>query len=240
LPAYILPAIPMFCLAIGKMLYDVQWSSLAIPAIQRYTCRARDLATLLTSSALIIAVIGDLSLNPTNEMGILLPFLLIAGLAWVVWAWVVWRGGVKRSGRNAWLATAMLCLVVSVYTFDRVVPRIASWRSLTQTAATLRQQLGEEVPVVYFGHQPHSATFSIPRSKVAEFSADQMDSFRRFMDQHAVAVVVTTRHDADRIRDDCGRSVDLQRPAARGKIYVAESIVSKDLRVGQRTGKVLK
>ncbi len=246
LPAYVLPAIPMFCLAIGKMLQDVQWPdptipaqaipAYAIPSIGRYVGRAREQAVVLTSLTLIVAVIGDLVLNPKSPLGIALACLLLVGVAWLV----ATRRDKKISAQQAWLATAVLCLVVSAYTFDRLVPQVANWRSLAQTAATLRHQLGEEVPVVYFGRQPHSATFSIPRSQVAEFSAEQMDGFRRFMDQHAVAVVVTTRHSADRIREDCGQSVDLTRPAARGKIYVAESIAAKSLRVGQRTGNLLK
>jgi len=235
LPAYILPAIPMFCLALGKMLQDVQWSSHTIPALQSYTRRALGQAVLLTSCVAVVAVVGDLVFHPSATMGISLAFLFIPGLAWLVW-----KVGENRSTRNAWVAAVTLCLVVSVYSFDRVVPRIASWRSLTHTAATLRQQLGPRVPVVYFGQSPHSATFSIPRSEVAVFTAGQIDGFRHFMDQHAVAVVVTDHHDADRIRADCGQSVNLQGPEARGRVYVAKSTVSTGLHVGQRLGRNLK
>jgi dolichol-phosphate mannosyltransferase len=235
LPAYILPAMPMFCLAMGKMLQDVLWSTRVIPIIQQSTHRALERAVLLTACMMVVAVVGDLVLKPTSLVVTTLAFLLVPGLAWVVW-----KKGDRLSVRHAWLATAMLCLVVSMYGFDRVIPRIASWRSLSRTAATLRHQLGEEVPVVFFGRQPHSATFSIPRGDVAEFAGDQVDGFRQFMDQHAVAVVITDRHYADRIREDCGQSVDLQGPAARGRVYVAESTVSTDARVGQHTGRNLK
>ena len=235
LPAYVLPAVPMLCLVFGKMLHDVQWSSHAIPVFERYTRRARDWAAVLTFSALAVAVLGDLLLNPKSPLGIALACLALLGVAWMVA-----KRGKKMPVRTAWLAIAILWLVVSAYAFDRVLPQVASWRSLNHTAATLRQQLGGAVPVVYFARQPHSATFSIPQSQVAEFSSEQTDDFRRFMDRHAVAVVVTTRHGADRIREDCGRSIDLRRPSARGKIYVAESIVAKEPRIGQRTGKKLK
>ncbi|MEO2046436.1 MAG: glycosyltransferase [Pirellulales bacterium] len=235
LPAYILPAIPMFCLVIGKMLQDVQWSADAVPGIQQYTNRALYQAILLVSCMTLVIVIGDLVFSPTGKGVILIAFLLFSGLVWVVWK------NIERMPTHAtWLTSAMLCLMVSIYGFDRVVPKIANWRSLIQSAATLQQELGEEVPVVFFGRDPHSATFLIPPGEVNEFTTDQIDGFRQFMDQHTVAVVVANRVDADRIRDDCGQSVDLQGPTARGRVYVAESIAPTDVRVGKKNGRNLK
>jgi 4-amino-4-deoxy-L-arabinose transferase-like glycosyltransferase len=235
LPAYILPALPMFCLAMGKMMYDVHWSSHAIPLIQRYTSRALYQAVLLASCVAVVVVIVDLVFNPTGKVGITLAFLLIQGLAWNIW-----KNVEKMSSSTAWVASAILCFVVAFYGFDRVIPSIASWRSISQSAATLQHQLGEEVPVVYFGRRPHRSPFSISPGEVAEFEADQIDGFRQYMARHAVAVVVIDSPDAERIRDNCGRSIDLQSSATRDHLYVAKSIVSTVAQAGQRKGRKLK
>jgi len=229
LPAYILPAVPMFCLVLGRMLHDLLEAEHDLPLISRFAQRARLQALGLSVVAGVIAVLADLFFHGAGQRWGGVVFLAVPALAWLGL-----RHGQRTTAGKNWLATAAVCLVVSIYGLDRVIPRIADWRSLPQAAAKVQSQLGESVPVVFFGRRQYGANFSIHQGDVQEFSTDQLEDFQKYMDQHALAVVVANRNGAELIRQKCPQTIDLQGPTARGKVYIAAAPAQSNQRLGQR------
>ncbi len=229
LPAYILPALPMFCLVLGKMLHDFFETEHDWTMFGGFAQRARLQTLSLAMVVGIVAISADLILNGEGRRWLALGFLVVPVLAWA------WLGYSQRiSAGKAWLGTAVVCLMVSVYGFDRVVPRIADWRSSSQAAAAVQRQLGEPAPIVFFGRNKYGATFSIHQGEVLEFATDQLEEFEKYMGTHARAVVVASPAGAELIRKKCRPSIELEESTAYSMVYVAEAPSNAKWRMGQR------
>ncbi|NOY40626.1 MAG: glycosyltransferase [Planctomycetes bacterium] len=235
LPAYILPTLPMFCLVLGKMLHDILESEHELPMIGVFTQRARLQTLRLATVVCVVVFFVDLVFEGVGQLGLAVAFLIVPVMAWV---------GLRVSQQTAvgktWLAAAVVCLIVSSYGFNHVIPHIADWRSLPHAAAVAQSQLGEPVPVVFFGRSRHGATFSIHEGEILEFAADQLEDFERYMDKHSEAVVVASPAGAEMIRQECRQSIELEGPTARGKVYMATTPAYANLQVGQRQHRNLK
>jgi len=219
LPAYILPAIPMFCLVLGKMLHDVLSSEQALPKLDVFAQRARSLSVKLSMFAGVVAISADLFFA-----GVDLRWLAVLIPAATILAWAWFSYGPQVSVGKAWLATAVVCLFVSVYGFDYVIPHIADWRSSPRSAAIAQQQLGKPVPVVFFGRRKYGAAFSIPEGEIREFSIEQMDEFEKYMAKNPQVVLVANASSVELIREQTGRlPIKLEKSTTHGKIYIAET-----------------
>jgi hypothetical protein len=67
LPTYILPAIPMLCLGVGKMLADTVWAREPIAFFRRYSDSAVAFATFLSLLACIVAGVTSSVLGRSNS-----------------------------------------------------------------------------------------------------------------------------------------------------------------------------
>lgn len=225
LPAYILPAFPLFCLGFGKLLHDAQFATSSLAQVQRYSHRAVWYAFSIVAGVAVTAIVADLVMGTPGSFGM----FIAAAFIFVPIISITLAVRSKRQARNIpWPAMVSLCLVVIIYGFGRVVPEIICWRSISRSAATVQQQLGDEVPVVYFGRQRYGASFSIKHSEVVEFNAKQAKDFAQYMAQHPIAVVVANRNEAGQIRKSYGDKIDLRGPSLRGKIYVAKTASSQE------------
>ena len=195
LPAYILPAIPMFCLVFGKMLHDLLETEHALPTTEGYAQRARIQTLSLAMAVGVVAIIADLVLEGDGLQWFAVGLLVLPAMAWM------WTKYDKQiSVGKAWLATAVVCLMVTIYGFEHVIPHIADWRSISHAAAVVQREMDEAVPVVFFGRHKYGATFSIHQGEVVEFTTDQLDDFEQYMSEHPKAVVVANPAGAELIR----------------------------------------
>lgn len=229
LPAYILPALPMFSLVLGKMLHDLLESEHNWPLYGGFAQRARLKILSLAIVVGIVAISADLVFNGEDQRWWALGFLVVPVLAW---AWLAYSQ--RISAGKAWLGTAVVCLMVSVYGFDRVVPSVAAWRSSLQAAAAVQLQLGEPAPIVFFGRNKYGATFSIHEGEVLEFATDQLEEFESYIGTHERAVVVASPAGAKLIRQKCRPTIELEESTANSMVYVAEAPSNATLRIGQR------
>ncbi len=230
LPAYILPAIPMFCLVLGKMLHDLMQAEHRLPMINGFAQRARLRTVKLSMAVGVIAISADLVFEGAGLRWLTVLLLIAAVLAWT---WL--RHGPKISAGKSWLATAAVCLTISVYGFDHVIPHIANWRSSPQSAALAQQQLGGSVPVVFFGRHKYGAAFSIHEGEILEFSTDQLADFEKYMARHPKAIVVANPSGAELIRQKAEHvPINLERVTSHGKIYLAKTPANGLTQIGQR------
>ncbi len=236
LPAYVLPAFPLFCLILGKMLHDLLESKPGSSAINRFVQHAHRQTLVLAAISGVVAVSVDQFLEGDSLRGLIVWLLIVGVLVGVGWKYgrriPVYRQGISTG--KAWLATAAVCLLVTAYGFDHVIPQIAQWRSLSRAAADVQQQVGDSVPVVFLGRHNYGATFSIHQGEVIEFTNDQLDEFEKYMDEHEKVVVVASPAAAKLVRNQCKQSIELQGSNSYSKIYVAAALANNDHRIGQR------
>ena len=229
LPAYILPAVPMLCLAIGKMVDDTVWSVDSVPAFCRYVTGAAQLAKLLLPTAAIVLGICDLVLGAHGALVAATAFGLVAAaivLVVAVWRYQAW------GTHTPWFGVTALCLVVGIYGFAWVFPEFATWRSRARAAATLREGLANDAPVVFFGGEHFATRLELEKEAAIQLHREQLDDFSTLMAEHSPVVVVTRPFHAERIREVCGPLITL-RPASVGRdVYVAERNKNAAVRVG--------
>ena len=166
----------------------------------------------------VAAICAHIVLSGGGLRWLAMGFLVVPALAW---AWL--NRGQQRSPGRVWVAATAVCLIVSTYGFDFVIPQFANWRSSSRGAAIAQQQLHNPAPVVYFGRHKYGASFSIERGDVREFDTAQLDSFEKYMAKHPQAVVVANRNGAEMIRNQCQQSINLAKSPVHGKVYVASA-----------------
>jgi len=235
LPAYILPSLPLFCLVFGKMVGDILKARNDLPLIGEFALFAHVRALRLATVVGVVVVVAYVAFSDNQLRGLALMFLVLPAIA------LVWSNRIRSipSGK-ACLATATICLMVSVFGFDFVVPQIADWRSVARAAAVAQEQIQESVPVIFFGRHKYGATFSISQSEIVEFKIDQMEDFERYVLEHPKAVVVTNSTSADLIRQECRQTIELVGSTLHSKVYVAESTVKNPWQIGQLPSKILR
>jgi len=235
LPAYILPSLPLFCLVFGKMVGDVLKAENDLPLIGEFAQRAHVRALRLATVVGVVAVVAHVAFSDNQQRGLALVFLVLPAMA------LVWSKRIRSIPLDkACLATAAICLMISAFGFDFVVPQIADWRSVTRAAAVAQGQMQESVPVVFFGGHKYGATFSIPHSEIVEFEIGQMEDFEKYVLEHPKAVVVTNSASADLIRQECRQTLQLVGSTLHSKVYVAESTGENPWQIGQLPNKTLK
>ncbi len=237
LPTYILPAIPLLTLALGKMLADCQWREIPIAAqasslVEYYSSRAAWQLLLGSSVLAFVALIGQIVLTP-GRVWLLMLFVMV----FLVGITLLWS---KQLGSHRRLFTAAVGMsgVVTLLVFGSVVPQFAEWRSVSRSAARMRSELGGSTPIVFFGRAPEATSFAI-HSNVVEFSADQSEEFKEFVTENREAVVVVNRSALQVLQNTCGEEIELVGPQARGRVFVASRGIAEP-RVAEKSSNDLK
>ena len=224
----------MLCLAFGKMLSAVLPAGDKLLLVGQYAGRARDRTIRLATCVGVLAVVAEIVLLRGNVPWLSFVFLSILAS---IWRWLSWAP--QASVQNPWLATALVCLVVTTYGFSTVIPLAAEWRSAPGAAATVQKELEGNVPVVFFGRSMHSAEFAIHQGEIHEFTRRQFEEFAAFMAKHPQAVVVAQPREARLIRSKCEQTIELTDSDVHNKVYVAKDINSH-LQHAKLQDKVLK
>lgn len=222
LPTYILPAIPMLCLGIGKMLSDMVWTVEPIAFFKQYAERAAVIATASLLFGCMAAGVADLVFGTPSTAGHALAVFFIAAPLVLLVALLLPR---TQQIRTSWAVAVVLALIAGGYAFDFVLPQFASWRSVSSNVATTSAELGEALPVVYYRHSRDAATLSLDASKIVSFGEDESDDFQRFVARHPLAIVVTEPSNADRIIEASDGTISLEPHTAR-HIYLSRSNVA--------------
>ena len=227
LPAYILPAFPLVCLAVGKMLADMIPQPDFEPLIRTWTARAWTAALLGTAVVSpAVAVIGlGFSEFRIDEVVLAAGFITLPSLG-LLWFYCgparVWE---------PWPTSSLLCaaiyLAVGLYCFGNVVPKFATWRSNAHNAARLQDELGGSAPVAFLGRRADSAGLSVTGADVVEFAADELAGFEAFVSMHPLTIVVATPGCVEEIERLRGNELRLRRQGngPRRNVYTVEPTV---------------
>lgn len=224
LPTYVLPAMPMFTLGLGKMLRDVELPRLTPPRrklhlLAYYACRALRQTEAISAMSGLSCLIAWVVFDPRSW------WLALSALALVIVIWKtyrqIWTANLIRHA----MGTATVCLAVTFFGFCYVVPEFADWRSVSLSAEKLNKQLGGSAPVVFFGRPGQAAKLAI-EGDITELSVVQTADFVDLLDAHHEAVVVATGADLELLKESCGPAAEFTGPAARKWVYVATRIDS--------------
>ncbi len=234
LPTYILPAMPLLALAMGKMLGDCRWSSLPAQAnalVEDYSSRAAWQIVAGSTVMGLVLLVAHLVITPAA-----IWLALLFGLVPVAGVVLLWREQLTTYRRLLAAAVGM-CVFVTLFGFGRVVPEFANWRSVPNSAVRLQAELGVATPIVFFGHPAEVTSLAIDTETV-EFSRDQPEQFKQFMAEHREAVVVVKRSDSQVLGEICTGEIHLSGPRARGCVFVATqqsaSLATRSRRVPAR------
>jgi 4-amino-4-deoxy-L-arabinose transferase-like glycosyltransferase len=137
LPTYILPAIPLLCLGVGKMLADTVWTCHPIAFFRRYSDRAVLAATFLSLMACIVAGVTSSVLGRSDSADQILSITFIA-LPALCFVGHFWSG--RQLLRPSWPVALTVALLAGSYGLNFVIAEFADWRSLANHAAQLHHQ----------------------------------------------------------------------------------------------------
>lgn len=234
LPTYILPAMPLLSLALGKMLSECRWSTLPAQAnalVEQYSSfAARQLFVGSTVMAFVL-LIAHLVVTPGA-----IWLAILFGVVPVTSAVLLWKKQLT-SDRRLLVATTSLCVLVTLFGYGRIVPEFANLRSVPQSAVRLHAELEKSTPIVLFGQPPEVTSFSIATETIA-FSHDQREQFKDFIAEHREAVVVADRAELKELGEICSNEIQLSSPKSHDRIFVAtwgaKSIAARPKRVAAR------
>jgi 4-amino-4-deoxy-L-arabinose transferase-like glycosyltransferase len=222
LPTYILPAIPMLCLGVGKMLADTVWTREPIAFFRRYSDSVLAFTTFISLLACIAAGIASSVLGRSNSTDLILSVtFVVLPMLWFIG--YLWSG--RQLLRPSWPFALTVALLSGAYGLDFVIAEFADWRSLANHAAQIQQEQSEDAPIVYFGRSSAGARFSIKSSPIVHFEQHQLEECLRFVANQPLAIVVTDRSSADDLLAASGRDFRIEPSASSRRIFVSRSTV---------------
>jgi 4-amino-4-deoxy-L-arabinose transferase-like glycosyltransferase len=220
LPTYILPAIPMLCLGVGKMLADTVWGHQPHAFFRRYSDSVLVFATFLSLLACVVAGVTSSVLGWSSWIDLILSVtFVVLPVLWFIG--YLWSG--RRLLQPSWPVALTVALLSGAYGLNFVIAEFAEWRSLANHAAQIQQEQSEDAPIVYFGRSSAGATFSIKSSPIVRFEQDQLEECLSFVANQPLAIVVTDRSSADDLLAASGRNVRIEPAVSSRRIFVSRS-----------------
>lgn len=216
LPTYILPALPPLALLLGVMLDATVLTRGLSPRVSRLLrpIPRRGAVALLGIAAVGAAV--DWAFVSEGPRGWLLDLLVLVAAGALLPAARRWT----RAGADfAWGGSALVAIAVLAFAFVDVLPGVSRMRSIHLDAARLHAA-HRDAPVVYFGHNAHSAALHLERDELVRLRTTQSAALRRLMREHREAVLVASRDDLARARRALGDSVELTPAGGRGRVFL--------------------
>lgn len=197
LPTYILPALPLWSLALGVMLDQTALAGTLQGRVARLTRLVPAQAMTTTLGAGLLVLVMDLCLRNEALFGLTfdLAALLVCGGALLAVRRQRWERAVP-----AWACTALCAFGSVALTFSNFVPEVSQVRSI-HAAANELHQTHPQAPVVYFGFKSHSAGLHLHPDEFIEFSADDDAALGHFVQSHPQAVLVASPHSQERVRE---------------------------------------
>ncbi|TWU04114.1 Undecaprenyl phosphate-alpha-4-amino-4-deoxy-L-arabinose arabinosyl transferase [Neorhodopirellula pilleata] len=197
LPTYILPAIPLICLAMGVMLDQTVFRRDAVDRITNYLIPFPRRATVI-----LIMACGSMIGVDAWLAGSVSPVSVLVGIGCVVVLAIVlanWNRNIAVD-RLAWAGTAMVSVGVMLFASTVLLPTISSERSVYVEAFRVAED-DADAAIVFFGEKPHGATFHLSQRQTVAFSIEWEDEFVGFASNQRDFVLVTDDARIERTRE---------------------------------------
>ncbi len=227
LPTYVLPAAPLLCLVAATTLDTFLQRRTPLPLhqlVDQLPVWAIMLA-LLIGSGLAIA---DLVLQPEQGGAQLLNWLvLLASVIVLLYQFVVRSWPASRS--PAWSTAGVICLLVTLFAFQKFVPGLAHQRSIHANTAAVRQSMGPPtLPIAYLDWQIDAQSLYFAEPCIARFQTTDLDPLTDYFATHKKVLFVANRHDAELVRQKMGVAATFQQlPVARGRLYLVSTVADR-------------
>ncbi|MHB8954068.1 MAG: glycosyltransferase [Pirellulaceae bacterium] len=221
LPPYILPAVPLLCLAQGYMLHHLLSGTFTQSGWARFAHRlpihATDMAVATGASIAML----DLWLEPDRGLGQTFNCSVIGASLFFLIYRVLHRRTWPARAMN-WVAVVGTSLLIMGFAFQKFVPEFALYRSINANAARIRNTAdGHHLPVVYFEWECEGSEFYLPSDQIRFFEEDDLAGIRQFVAAHPQAVLVADPHQIVRLQKTLGRHATFTRSrGARGRLYL--------------------
>jgi|GEM_PF-4664431 len=222
LPTYILPAIPMFCLLLGRMV-DLAMigrpENVSHTGIEKIPERLATSAAIMMGIILIVAVFVFRTVETAQAaplagtLAITLPFL--------------WLARRKQSAPTlAWTGAIGVAVLFSGTGATLLLPGLAAYKSVNRDVASLSHETGfERTPILYFGVAVDGSSFSLDQDDVP-VSIDGEDSIlaAQYLVRHPQTILVTSKDNAKTLARNLAGIVELTPQPGQKKLYSVRAV----------------
>ncbi|QDV47562.1 Undecaprenyl phosphate-alpha-4-amino-4-deoxy-L-arabinose arabinosyl transferase [Stieleria neptunia] len=224
LPTYILPAIPLICLATGVMLDQTVFRRCAVDRITNYLIPFPQRATVMLIIACIAMIGVDAWLAGTVSQAGVLAAIVCVVVSVIVLA--SWNRDIV-AGRSAWAGTAVVSVGVMLFASAVLLPTISSERSVYVETFRIAED-DADAAIVFFGEKPHGATFHFPERRTVSFPIEWEDEFVGFASKERNFVLVTDDARIERTRASLATTHHLTVSPRHEHVYRATRITLAD------------
>ncbi|WP_442505554.1 ArnT family glycosyltransferase [Novipirellula sp. SH528] len=235
LPTYILPAIPLMALMLGRMIDQTVLRPERSSGITTYLKPFPQRANMILLATGLSVVIADIKLGGHVD----LTTILFGSLCMIVFigTCVVWNREFAFSSRS-WAGTAIVAMLLLGYTTSRFIPAAATQRSLYSKTASILEQHPDAV-AVFYGEHAHAASLQLPVERVVYFPLEWKNEFAAFVAKSHEVVVVTDKEHLEESRDAVARTHELIASGVHKRVYMGRKINVPVAKVGRRADGVL-
>lgn len=217
LPTYILPAIPMIGLMLGVMIDQ----TVLRPDLSN---RITDFLKPFPQRASLILVVAALAICGVDVWLAGWSGVTIGGIVACIGVTAVtifyWNRSIAFA-TPGWVATTILAVGVLMLASTRLLPSIATSRSLYAKAA-LAAQLHPDAKIVFLIEKSHSAQMKMDSDRVVYFSDQMRDEFVSFMDSMPDTIIVTDDQTIDVTARSIGATHQLVNLSGHRHLYFAK------------------
>lgn len=217
LPTYILPAIPMIGLMLGVM---IDQTVLRPERPNRITNFLRPFPQRASSILVLAALaVGGVDVWFTGWSWITTG-VVVACIAVTAVIVSYWNRSIAFA-RPGWSATMALAVAVLTLASTRLLPSIATSRSLYAKAAQAAE-MHPDATIVFLIENSHSVQMQLDPNRVVYFSKQMRDDFVCFMDSMPDTIIVTDDQTIDVTADSIGSTHELLNLYGHQHLYLAK------------------
>lgn len=220
LPTYILPAIPLLALTIGVMLDKTVLRCISEGGVTTHLIPFPKRASLLLTitSIIVICVDGWLGGASTSLVIAVAGSVCAGGL--IVWQW----NQPAASSMKAWMATCCIAFVTLTIASGRLLPTIATTRSLyVKTKSAVAEH--PNCPIVFFEEKPHGIQLQIQSDRVLYFPSELRDEFVAFVTSSSDLIVIAANENIINTRAAVAATHNLEPMPGSEHLFFAKRIV---------------
>jgi 4-amino-4-deoxy-L-arabinose transferase-like glycosyltransferase len=217
LPAYILPAIPLACLALGRVVDGAILpadGSAILPRLARWIpC----VSIPICVAAAVAAAIACVILGGSGPLALAFQIAVVGFGGTLLGLW--WMADLRRH-LASWNLAAAAGMVLMVVAFGHLYPQVAQVRNLSLAVAALRgPSTRDKAPIVYFERESGFARYYVGEAEIREFDAGQVEELLEFAENHERFWLVSSRKRVDELSRNMPPAWKLTPRESRGNVY---------------------
>ncbi len=222
LPTYILPAIPMLCLVLGRSVdLAIKHRSQSNSELQLAKIPER----IATSSAIMMGVILVVCLfvfRSIEGWHVATLGLILAAVAPLLW----FARSQNVRPAISWVGAIGVAVIFAATGAGFLLPGLAEYKSVHGDVATKSHEHGfEDSPILYYGVAADGSSFSLdPDEKPVSIDNDDYVLAAQFLTDHPKTILVTSGDNAKSLARNFAGVVELTPQPGQKKLYSARAV----------------